>query len=141
MTWLHAEDFEKSFKRDFIAAVSTSDKALFSLVEFHELTPKFFNEALKSLLVDVRQRTIKKVGITEPTESDVVDFIFEGVAYTSTLPITKNLVIHFEPEPVTVGRETSAVISSTFMLGVKEGAYRIVAIMPQGNIQSEHTTE
>jgi hypothetical protein len=128
---LHAEERGETFKRDFFKAIATSDEALFSLVEFHKLPPKFFNEALKNELIDMRSRTITEIEIKDAMENDVIDFVYDDVAYTSTLPITKNLVLNFEPVTVTVGAESSAVVSSTFMLGVKDGYYRIVAIRPK----------
>ena len=134
---LYAGEKEEAFERKFREAISTGDEALFNLVEFHKLTPNFFDDAVKSELIDARSRTITEIEIKDARENDVINFVHDGVAYTSTLPITKNLVLHFEPVTVTVGRESSAVVSSTFMLGVKDGCYRIVAIKPKMEIQSD----
>lgn len=128
---LHANEKEKAFEQSFLDAVATSDEATFALVEFNGSTPKMFDEAFKNQLIDIRKRGIKEIEFVDAKEADVIEFTHEGVDYTSTLPIEKRLKVYFEKVKVTVGNESSELVSGTLMIGSKDGAYRIVAIKPK----------
>lgn len=128
---LHAGEKEKAFEQAFRDAVAKSDEATFALVEFNKSTPKMFDEAFKNQLVDIRQRGIKEIEFFDAKETDVIEFTHEGVDYTSTLPIEKRMKIYFEKSKVTVGSESSELVSGTLMIGTKDETYRIVAIKPK----------
>lgn len=123
---------EDAFEKAFLNAHSTSDDALFSLVEFNEGTPEMFDEGLKGVLRGLRDKQIERVEFIEPKKEVSIDFEYEGVTYTSTLPIQKVFEIYFmNPEVVTVGKETSQLKSGMLNLGLSEGQYRIAAIKPK----------
>jgi len=129
---LFAGEKEDAFKKAFMEAYKESDSSLYKLVEFYEGTPEMFDKGIKNSLSKMRTIEIDRIEFIEPIEEKSISFTHEGVEYTTTLPIEKLFKIHYKnTEVITVGSETSQLKSGMLNLGLKDGAYRIVAIKPK----------
>lgn len=125
-TLLVASEKEQRFQDEFVRAVNESDKALLKLVKFSDQTPKVFREIIRKSLKEERSKKRKAMSFLDPAPDTVFEFEYEGVTYTTTLPVVKEFKITYD-----MTDDTSGVDGTTYRLGLENGQYRIVAPTPK----------
>ncbi|WP_269523229.1 hypothetical protein [Coraliomargarita parva] len=123
---LFAGEQEDRFERAFFHAISEGDEAMYALVEFSEEAPGLFNDMLKESLREDRVKEIEGVAFRELPKDSKTGFTYEGVAYVPTLRIEKEFVVKYKPT-----KDDARVTATTYRLGIKDGAYKIVASKPE----------
>ena len=123
---LFAGEKEAAFEKAFVAAIETSDAAMYGLVEFGEGTNPLFDKMLKDSLKEDRMKKIESFSFSSLEEGQISEFEYEGVCYISTLPIEVAFTITYEKT-----KEQAQVTSTTYRLGTKEGVYKIVGSKPK----------
>jgi len=121
-----AGDKEEAFQSVFLEALSTSDEALFELVEFSKDGNPLFDQMLRESLVEERTRKIKEIEFGELPEDMMLEFTYEETTYIPTLPIEKEFIITYEETD-----KNSSITATTYRLGTKEGVYKIVSSKPK----------
>lgn len=121
-----AGEKEKAFEESFLKAVSSSDEAMEQLVEFSRSTPKLFRDMIIQSLKKDRTKKIETISFSDPAEDAVFEFEYEGVAYTTSLSVAKEMKIKYD-----MTNDKSGVDGTTYRLGLRDGSYKIVAPKPK----------
>lgn len=121
-----AGEKERIFKESFLKAVSTSDEAMSELVEFSHSTPKLFRDMIIQSLTEDRKKKIEAISFSEPAEDAIFEFEYEGIAYTTSLLVAKEMRIKYD-----ITNDKSGVGGTTYRLGLRDESYKIVAPKPK----------
>jgi hypothetical protein len=127
-TGLLANDSGQRLCTAFQQAHASKDvKAFLELIEFSSTTPELTRTQIAEAFGNSLSRRISTIEIQELTGAERTSFESGGVAYVTTLPVTKRLKISYTEE----GQGPARVTTTTYLLGEKSGEYRIVSTMPK----------
>ena len=101
--------------------------AFLQLIEFASTTPELTRTQIATAFKNSLTRRIATVEVQELSGTERTSYEIGGVAYVTTLPVIKKLKIAYSEE----GQGPARVTFTTFLLGEKEGEYRIVSTMPK----------
>lgn len=117
---------ETAFEESFRTAISTSDEATLKLVAFSRSTPVLFRDMIVQSLKEDRTKKVKTITFLDPAKEAAFEFEYEGVTYTTTLPVLKEMKITYD-----MTNDTSSVDGTTYRLGLDGDHYKIVAPTPK----------
>lgn len=125
---LFADDAEQRLCAAYQQAHATKDvKAFLQLIEFDSTTPERTRTQIAEAFKNSLPRRVSVVEVQGLSGTERTSYEVGGVAYVTTLPVTKKLKITYTEE----GQGAARVTFTTYLLGEKAGACRIVSTMPK----------
>lgn len=125
---LFANDAEQRLCAAYQKAHAAKDVTAFlQLIEFDRTTPELTRTQIAEAFKNTLPRRVSAVEVQELSGTERTSYEVAGVTYVTTLPVTKKLKITYSEE----GQGATRVTTTTYLLGEKAGACRIVSTMPK----------
>ena len=125
---LLANDAAQRLAAAYQQAHATKDvKAFLQLIEFDQTTPEQTRAQIAEAFKNTLSRQISAIEVQERSGTERTSYTVSGVTYVTTLPVTKKLKISYSEE----GQGATRMTTTTYLLGEKAGAFRIVSTMPK----------
>lgn len=125
---LFANDSAQRLCAAYQQAHATKDVAAFlQLIEFDRTTPELTRTQIAEAFKNTLPRRVSAVEVQELSGTERTSYEIGGVNYVTTLPVTQKLKVTYSEE----GQGATRITTTTFLLGEKAGACRIVSTMPK----------
>lgn len=124
-----AADNQKRFADAYREAhLAKNTEAFLALVEISPDTPEWIRAQIVETFESDSELTIKEIAFEPLGEDFSMSFEYEGVTYVPTLEPMMSMAISFDE----AGQGRAMITGTTYIIGEKEGALRIVTAKPAG---------